>query len=291
MSSFIPFVRKTTQTATTIRDDCFSLLPFLSFSVCFPEPSRRFQSPLLAQAISGDLVGAVLDAAGAPVPAASITLTNPETGLKAVTTVNRRGEYRFTDLPSGEYKLAATAPRFAQTTVAGIDIRLNATATANITLGVATLATSIDVVEGRPETDTSSAQIRSSYGEKLAEDLPLASIGLGVVNFSLLSAGVGSSGGIGVGSGPSVGGQRPRNNNFTVDGVDNNSKQSTGPTVAIPNDSVAEFSLLQNQFLAEFGHSSGGQFNTVVKSGTNELRGTVYDIWRTAAECGGSVVR
>jgi hypothetical protein len=74
-----------------------------------------------------------------------------------------------------------------------------------------------------------------------------------------------------------VGGQRPRNNNFTIDGVDNNNKQATGPTVSIPNDSVAEFSLLQNQFLAEFGHSSGGQFNTVVKSGTNDYRGTLYE--------------
>jgi hypothetical protein len=239
--------------------------------------AAAFQSPLPAQAISGDLVGAALEAAGAPIPSASITLTNPETGLRAMRTANGRGEYRFTDLPSGEYQLAATAPGFAQTTVAGIAIRLNATATVNVTLRIATLATSIDVVEASPEIDTSSAQIRSSYGEKLADDLPIASIGLGVVNLSLLSAGVGSSGGIGVGSGPSVGGQRPRNNNFTVDGVDNNSKQSTGPTVAIPNDSVAEFSLLQNQFLAEFGHSSGGQFNTVVKSGTNEFRGTVYE--------------
>jgi hypothetical protein len=74
-----------------------------------------------------------------------------------------------------------------------------------------------------------------------------------------------------------VGGLRPRENNFTIEGVDNNNKQTTGPNIFLPNDAVAEFSTLQNQFSAEFGHSSGGQFNAVLKSGTNELHGTVYE--------------
>ncbi len=95
--------------------------------------------------------------------------------------------------------------------------------------------------------------------------------GSGVINLSLLAAGVASSGGIGVGTGPSVGGQRPRNNNFTIEGVDNNSGTVTGPLVGIPNDAVAEFTFLQNQFDPDFGHSSGGQFNQVLKSGTNHV--------------------
>ena len=108
--------------------------------------------------------------------------------------------------------------------------------------------------------------------------MPLAANPLGgVLNLSLLGAGVSSSGGVGVGTGPSVGGQRPRNNNFMVEGVDNNRKDVTGPLVTIPNDAVAEFTVLQNQFSAEFGHSSGGQFNSVLKSGTNETHGTIYE--------------
>ncbi len=74
---------------------------------------------------------------------------------------------------------------------------------------------------------------------------------------------------VGIGEGPSVGGQRPYNNNFTVEGIDNNEKTTTGALLYIPNDAVSEFTLLQNQFSAEFGHSSGGQFNTSIKSGTN----------------------
>ena len=97
------------------------------------------------------------------------------------------------------------------------------------------------------------------------------------MNLSLLGAGVASSGGVGAGSGPSVGGQRPRNNNFTVEGADNNRKDVTGPAITVPNDAVAEFTVLQNQFSAEFGHSSGAQFNTVLRSGGNQLHGGVYE--------------
>lgn len=68
--------------------------------------------------------------------------------------------------------------------------------------------------------------------------------------------------------GGAVGGQRPRNNNLQLDGVDNNRKDVTGPTVYISPENVAEFSLLQNQFSAEFARSNGGQFITVTKSGT-----------------------
>ena len=85
---------------------------------------------------------------------------------------------------------------------------------------------------------------------------------------------------IGAGSGPSVGGQRPRNNNFTVEGVDNNSLSVTGPLITVPNDAVDSFTVLQNQFSAEFGHSSGGQFNQTIKSGTNQFHGTAYEYFQ-----------
>ncbi len=77
-----------------------------------------------------------------------------------------------------------------------------------------------------------------------------------------------------------MGGQRPRNNNFTVEGTDNNRKDITGPVVVIPTDAVEEFTLLQNQFSAEFGHSNGGQFNTVARAGANETHGKVYEYFQ-----------
>ncbi len=92
-----------------------------------------------------------------------------------------------------------------------------------------------------------------------------------------MTAGVGSSGGMGDGTGPSVGGQRPRSNNYTVEGIDNNNKSVTGPLVYVPSDAVSEFTAMQNQFSAEYGHSNGGQFNQIIKSGTNSFHGVAYE--------------
>ncbi len=73
---------------------------------------------------------------------------------------------------------------------------------------------------------------------------------------------------------------RPRNNNFTIEGVDNNDKSVTGPLVQVPNDAVDQFTVLQNQFAPEFGHSSGGQFNQTIKSGTNQFHGRLYEYFQ-----------
>ena len=242
-------------------------------------------SKLLAQAISGDIVGTVLDATKASVPNATITAENTRTGQKTTTTTNAGGGYRFTDLPVGVYTLGATASGFGTTRLTDLNVTLNQTITANITLEVGAASTTVDVVVSGVTIDTTTAQIQSTYTRTQITDLPMSSAGVpgasfGALNLSLLSAGVTSSGGVGVGIGPSVGGQRPRNNNFTIEGTDNNRKDVTGPVVYIPNESTSEFTLLQNQFAAEYGHSSGGQFNLVINGGTNEFHGQIYEYFQ-----------
>jgi hypothetical protein len=232
-----------------------------------------------AQVISGDLVGTILDKTGAVVPGARVEATKTDTGVKYETKANDVGEYRFNNLPVGIYSVSASTANFATTTINGFSIALNKTSTLQITLEVKGAVTSIEVSSTTAALDTTTAQLQSTFDAKDIGDSALAATGgngSGVLNLSLLSAGVATSGGVGVGTGPAVGGQRPRNNNFTIEGVDNNNKTVTGPLVMVPNDAVAEFSLLQNQFSPEFGHSSGGQFNTVVKSGTNSFHGLAY---------------
>ena len=229
-----------------------------------------------AQVISGDLVGTVFDKTGAVVPGASLEAVNVETGVRYTSKSNGAGEYRFNNLPIGTYNVSAASASFATTTVNGFKVELNKTSTLPITLDIKGAVTTVEVSGVTPALDTTTAQLTSTFEEKQLADLPSATSGSGVLNLSLLGSGVATSGGVGVGSGPSVGGQRPRNNNFMIEGVDNNSKGVTGPLVFVPNDAVAEFSLLQNQFSPEFGHSSGGQFNTVVKSGTNSYHGLAY---------------
>lgn len=239
-----------------------------------------FNLPLSAQLTSGNLTGTVYDPAGATVPGASVTAHNNGTGADAVTTSTSTGEYRFENLPVGSYTLTVTASGFTRTEVQNINVELNQTVTNNIKLAIAKASTTVDVSEAFVQIDTTTAQVQTTYNSKQLADLPSASggqAGSGVINLSLLNAGVTTSGGAGYGVGPSVGGQRPTNNNFTIEGIDNNALSVTGPIVTVPNDAVSEFSVLQNQFSPDFGHSSGGQFNQIVKSGTNQFHGMLYD--------------
>src|SRR5260370_20514838 len=142
---------------------------------------------------------------------------------------------------------------------------------------VGSVSTAIDVVSAQSLIDTTTAQVAKNCTSRIGADVPSAANTGGVLNLALLGGGVSSSGGLGTGTGPSVGGQRPRNNSFNVEGVDNNRKDVTGPIVYVPNDAVAEFSVLQNQFSAEYGHSSGGQFNTVILTRPNELHAVLSE--------------
>ena len=252
------------------------LLFAFAFCICtfVANPSR-----VQAQAISGDIRGTVLDSSGAVIPDVEVVATNLQTGLKLTSRTNSTGEYHFTNLPVGHYSLQMTGNG-----VTGgykdIQVQLNKTATANITGNVTSKGETVEVSAGAVTIDTTTQQIQNTFDTKENQTLPTATVGLGVLNLSLLNAGVASSGGVGAGTGPSVSGQRPRNNNFTIEGVDNNDKGVTGPVVTIPNDAVQNFTVLQNQFSPEFGHSSGGQFNQTILGGTNNWHGRIYEYFQ-----------
>jgi hypothetical protein len=234
-------------------------------------------SQVSAQLISGNLVGTVLDKTGAVVPGATVEAANTQTGAKYNTKANDAGEYRFNNMAIGTYNISASAPNLATTTINGYAIELNMTKSLSITLEIKGAVTTVEVSGVAEALDTASSTLATTFDPKMNADLPSTTLGpSGILNLSLLSSGVASSGAIGAGAGPSIGGQRPRNNNFTVEGIDNNSKSVTGPLVPVPNDSIAEFTVLQNQYSPEFGHSSGGQFNFVLKGGTNSFHGLGY---------------
>jgi hypothetical protein len=232
-----------------------------------------------AQAISGDLLGVVTDSTGAVVSNAQVVATNLGTGVKATTKTNATGEYRFINLPVGHYSLEMTGNGMTGG-YKDVQVQLNKQATANIAANVSASTQVIEVNAESLTIDTTTPNITNTFDNRQLQDLPTATVGLGVLNLSLLDAGVATSGGIGAGTGPSVSGQRPRNNNFTVEGVDNNSKSVTGPVITIPNDAVQNFTVLQNQFSPEFGHSSGGQFNQTIVSGTNQWHGRLYEYFQ-----------
>ena len=245
----------------------------------------HFSSALLGQATDSNIVGIVTDASGAGVPSAQVEATNRDTAVAYRTVSNGTGEYRLNNVPVGTYTLTALSQGFAGTSVSSVQLDLNRTATVNLSLRVASAATAVEVSEAPALLDTNTSQLQTTYGSNEARDLPTAGLsklvnGAGIYNISLNGAGVSFAGGVGYGSGPSVAGQRPDNNTFAIDGVNNDDHDVTGPLVYVSNESVSQFSVLQNQFSPEFGGASGGVFNVIVKSGTNQFHGSIYEYFQ-----------
>jgi hypothetical protein len=229
------------------------------------------------QAIDSNLVGTVTDSSGAAVPKSQVTATNKGTGLKYSALTDGVGQYRINHLPVGIYDVTAAAQDLASRTAANVSLQLNHTATTNFELLIATQATSVQVIAAPPPLDAATSQLQITFDSRAFIDVPAAAAGSGYLNLSLLGAGVASSGGLGLGSGPSIGGQRPSNNRFNVDGIDISSYFATGPITYVSNEAISEFTVLQNQFSSEFGGASGGIFNAIVKSGGNDLHGSLYE--------------
>src|SRR5271165_601179 len=232
-----------------------------------------------AQAISGDVTGTVLDASGAGIPNASVIATNVSTGVKTPTETNASGVYRFNNLLVGQYTITATAKGFSTDKLENVEVVLNNVITANLTLAVGGTATTVEVTAGAAQIDTTTAQLQTTFDTKQVMELPASAnnAGSGIYNLSLLGSGVSSAGGIGQGVGPTISGQRPDNNSFNLDGVSNQNYYNPAPIVYVSPDAIGEFTLLQNQFAPEFGGGSGGIFNAVVKSGTNQIHGSIYE--------------
>ena len=236
---------------------------------------------VMAQQTTGNIKGVVKDPNGAVVTGAKVTITNSQTNVSATTQSGDAGEYQFSNLLVGSYKMTVEAPNFKTLTLNDVKVQLNQTIDIPASLTVGATGETIEVSAGGAElVDTTTTTLSKAFSERQVVELAQTATGLGVYNLALIAPNVSSTGGVGVGQGGSVGGQRPRNNNFVIDGVDNNDKAVTGPQVYISPETVSEFSLLSNQFSAEFSHSTGGQFITVSKTGTNQYHGTAYAFFR-----------
>ena len=216
-----------------------SLLEFLHSHLHWSRWSRLGAGAAYGQAITGNVVGTVVDSSGAAVVNADISIVNVATGVGASNKTNGTGEYRFDNLLAGSYKVTVRSSGF-RTTAVSVEVRLNTTSTANVKLEPGASTETVEVSGEAPIIDTTTTQLQNTFEGKTLQDLPIANLGvatngqnLGVINLSLLDAGVGSTGGLGAGTGPSISGQRPRNNNFTIEGVDNNDKGVTGPLIYV----------------------------------------------------------
>src|SRR5215467_13886709 len=243
---------------------------------------------LHAQTSRGTVTGTVLDPSGAVMGGARITLTGIDTGVRLSTVSNESGVYRFDAVDLGAYDLTIEHPGFRTYSATGINVQANRVTTLNPSLDVGTAETKVDVSVESSELLVKDSPLRGgNFQPREIRDLPLVSLNPlslartlpGATEASGSRIWGGTTAGTINGGGFSINGQRPRGNNYMLDGTENNEVWISGAeqvfTIA---DAVEEVSVQTGDFGAEFGRAGGGVFNVVTKSGTNNLHGTL--LWR-----------
>lgn len=227
----------------------------------------------LGQATGGRASGRIVDATGAVVPNATVTLTNDETGQAVTAQTNALGYFSFPNVAVGKYLVKSSASGF-ETTMREVTVVLNQESIVEMSLHAGKVADSTTVsAASAGMIQKESSMLGAAYSNRQIEELPVFD---DHYSLSLLSPNVvGTAAGV-VGAGGTIGGTRPRGNSFNVDGVNNDDPSVTGPSTRLIHDAIEEFTVLTNSFNAEFGSVAGGQFNTITKSGTNSFRGSMF---------------
>ncbi len=232
---------------------------------------------------TGSVTGQVFDPAGAVVPNATLTATSGATGLSRTATTTSAGLYNFAALPPSIYTVSVSAPGFQTLARRNVTLNIAATLPLNFTLAVAGATASVDVQDvTTAPVETDSFQLSTVVDARQINDLPL--ILRDPYQLVLLSPGVvTATNNVG---GFSVNGQRDRNNNFMLDGADNNDTSvpgGQGGISAANPDSTQEFRVITNNFDAEFGRNTGGIIDVVTRGGSNAFHGSVYEFGRYSA--------
>jgi len=212
-----------------------------------------------AQGLDGTLRGEVKDQGGALVVGAKVTVTSEQTDLKR-TQETTSGGFNFPNLLVGAYTIIVEHEGFKKYLFKGIEIKENQVTEVTAQLELGLLTQTVEVTSSAELVQTTSSQLGGSWGAREASEVPLPVLSGNTLNLSMLQVGTTSQSGGVAGVGGAIGGNRPRNNSFVVDGVDNNDVSVTGPVQYVIPEAVGEFTLLTNQFSAEYGHSTAGQF-------------------------------
>jgi hypothetical protein len=240
----------------------------------------------MGQGDQGTITGVVQDSSGAVIPGAKITITDTDTGLAFQRTANGSGNYIFSPLKIGNYTLSASAPGFQTTSQENVHLDIQQRLNIVLTLKPGAASESVTVSAEAPLEQTQDAAVGQVISAQTINDTPLN--GRNWVYIAQLTAGVSPPFGNTRGSGTGdflANGQNAEQNNFILDGVDNNTNlidflNGSSYVMRPPPDALAEFSLQTSDFSAEFGHSAGAVLNASIKSGTNQIHGDVWEYFR-----------
>ncbi|MFI5103387.1 MAG: TonB-dependent receptor domain-containing protein, partial [Terriglobales bacterium] len=255
-------------------------------SVLFSLLLLVFAGSARAQKDTGNIVGTVSDPTGAVIAGAKVTVTDVERGLTFNTTTNDAGEYVAGPLRVGRYTVTVEHPGFKKAVSVAVPLDVQQRIAINITLQIGQVGEQIEVTGAAPLLETETSGLGQVIDNKRVVNLPLN--GRNFAQLALLTAGTAPSepgardeGGYGF----SANGARSLQNNFLLDGVDNNSNlpdllNETNYVIQPSVEALEEFKVQTNAYSAEFGRGNGAIINATIKSGTNQIHGSVYEFLR-----------
>ena len=243
-------------------------------------------APVRGQTVTGTLRGLVMDRSGAVLPGVTVSAWNRETNRKHEVVSGSGGFYTITLLPPGRYRMEAERDGFKKLTRRGIRVRVNEQARADLTLQVGSLTEEVTIV-----TEVLLLELDSAAQGAVIENAQISLLPLNGREFlelTLLVPGAyphapGSPGSVRGKFSVNVNGAREDANNFLLDGVYNTDPILNSFALSPPVDAIREFKIQTGTYDATFGRSAGAQINVVMKSGTNEIHGTVYEFLRNDA--------
>jgi len=244
-------------------------------------------APLRAQVDAGSISGTVTDASGATVSGVAVTLTNQGTNASLSTTTGSDGEYKFSPVKIGVYKLKATLQGFQTVEQRDITVNVDQNLVVNFALKPGSVSETVEVASSVPVLETQDASVGQVMDRRNVDNLPLN--GRNFTFLAQLAAGVNTpqadTRGNAASGAFSANGGRPAQNNYLLDGIDNNSDtvdflNGTNYVVLPPVDAVQEFKVQTSDFSAEFGRSGAAILNASIKQGTNEFHGDVWEFFR-----------
>ena len=233
-----------------------------------------------AQMTRGSIAGTIRDASGAIVPGASVTVTNVATNATQTIQTDAEGFYRAPALEPGTYTVVTELSGFRKVEQRDVVVRSALETPLDVKLDPAGVGETV-LVTAEPASaglNKMNPTIATTISARAIEDLPLAG-GRNINNLMLTVPNASQNTGQG---GIAVNGNRPRNNNYMVDGSDNNDVSVTIATSQIVPEAVAEFQVLQNPYSVEFGRNSGGQVHVITKSGSNRFAGDFFDYYQSS---------
>jgi outer membrane receptor protein involved in Fe transport len=235
--------------------------------------------PLGAQLTRGFISGTVEDPSGAVVSGVRITITGRDTGRRMETQTNSVGVYRFVAVEPDVYNVEFVKEGFEVRKIINIEVTATQEVVLNATMVVGSTATTVEVVETPPgvELAKSTATIERKMDQDFVSNVALTGALRDVNQLALLAPTANRAPGS---TGIAANGQRARNDNFLLDGVDNNDLSVTLVSSRMVPEAVEEFQTQVQAYSAEFGRNTGAQIQAITRSGTNALHGEVYEYLR-----------